>query len=91
MFPAIRGNCRVMRNVRMNITRTGDKRIKYRIEFVEELMTIADQEGKGHDAFEVDPDQPWGAVEALAEFGRQYSLDAVESIGILRRYLKDCR
>ena len=47
-----------MRNVRMNITRTGEKQMKYRIEFVEELMTIADEDGTGHDAFEVDPDQP---------------------------------
>lgn len=75
----------------MNITRTGDKRMKYRIEFVEELMTIADEDGNGHDAFEVDPEQPWDAVEALASLGRQYALDAIESMGILRRYLKDCR
>ena len=65
--------------------------MKYRIEMVEELMTIADEDGNGHDAFEVDADEPWDAVEALAEFGRQYSLDPIESLGILRRYLKDCR
>jgi hypothetical protein len=63
----------------------------YRIEMVEELMTVADDDGNGHDAFEVDPENPWDAIEALAKFGREYSLDAIESMGILRRYLKDCR
>ena len=65
--------------------------MKYRIEMVEELMTIADEDGNGHDAFEVDTDEPWDAIEALAEFGRQYSLDAIDALGELRRYLKDCR
>ena len=64
--------------------------MNYRIEMVEELMTVADDDGNGHDAFEVDSDKPWDAVEALAKFGRQYSLDAIESLRILRRYLKDC-
>ncbi len=65
--------------------------MNYRIEMVEELMTVADDDGNGHDAHEVDPDCPWDAVEVLAKWGREYSLDAIESIGILRRYLKDCR
>jgi hypothetical protein len=65
--------------------------MKYHIEFVEELMTIADEDGNGHDAFEVDPDEPWDAVEALAEFGRQYSLDACQALRELRAYLRDCQ
>lgn len=65
--------------------------MNYRIEMVEELMTVADDDGNGHDAFEVDPDEPWNAVEALAKFGRQYSLDACAALRELRRYLKDCR
>ena len=65
--------------------------MKYRIEFVEELMTIADEEGNGHDAFEVDPDEPWKAVEALARLGRQYSLDVCQSLKELRSYLRDCQ
>jgi hypothetical protein len=64
--------------------------MKYHIEMVEELMTIADEEGNGCDAFEVDPDQPWEAVEALAEFGRQYSLDVCASLKELQGYLKEC-
>ena len=54
-------------------------------------MTVAEDDGNGHDAFEVDSDEPWDAVEALAKFGRKYSLDAIESLRVLRRYLKDCR
>jgi hypothetical protein len=74
----------------MNITRTGGKQMNYRIEFVEELMTIADEDGNGHDAFEVDPNEPWAAVEALAKFGREYLLDACQSLKELRSYLKAC-
>ena len=65
--------------------------MKYRIEFVEELMTIADEDGNGHDAFEVDPDEPWDAIEALAKFGREYSLDVCQSLKELRAYLRDCQ
>jgi hypothetical protein len=65
--------------------------MNYRIEMVEELMTVADDDGNGHNAFEVDPDKPWDAIEALAKFGREYSLDACRALGELRRYLKDCR
>lgn len=65
--------------------------MKYRIEFVEELMTVADDDGNGHDAFEVDPEQPWEAVAALAEFGRTYALDACQALKTLRTYLKACQ
>lgn len=65
--------------------------MKYRIEFVEELMTIADGDGNGYDAFEVDPEQPWDAVEALAKFGRAYSLDACQALKELRAHLRDCQ
>jgi hypothetical protein len=75
----------------MNIARTGDKPMKYRIEFVEELMTIADEDGNGYDAFEVDPEQPWDAIEALAKFGREYALDACQALRELRAYLRDCQ
>jgi hypothetical protein len=62
----------------------------YRIEFVNELMTIADADGNGYDAFEVDPEQPWDAVEALAEWGRKYSLSACHALRELRAYLREC-
>ena len=65
--------------------------MKYRIEFVEELMTVADEDGNGQDAFEVDADEPWDAVEALAEFGREYSLDPCQALKKLRAYLRDCQ
>ena len=65
--------------------------MNHRIEFVNELMTVADDDGYGYDAYEVDPDQPWEAVEALVRFGRQYDLDPVSALGELRRHLKDCR
>lgn len=65
--------------------------MNYRIEFVNELMTVADADGNGYDAFEVDPDEPWDAVEALVEWGREYSLDAVQALRELRAYLKDCK
>ena len=65
--------------------------MNYRIEFVNELMTIADENGDGHDAFEVDPHEPWDAVEALAEFGREYSLDVCQALRELRAYLRDCQ
>ncbi|MCI0333560.1 MAG: hypothetical protein L0228_10095 [Planctomycetes bacterium] len=64
--------------------------MNYRIEFVEELMTVADADGNGYDAFEVDPEQPWDAVEALAKWGREYSLDTCHALRELRAYLKDC-
>jgi len=64
--------------------------MNYRIEFVNELMTVADADGYGHDAFEVDPEQPWDAVETLAEWGREYSLDACQALRELRTYLRDC-
>lgn len=64
--------------------------MNYRIEFLEELMTVADADGNGYDAFEVDPSEPWDAVEALVEFGREYSLDVCQALKELRAYLKDC-
>jgi hypothetical protein len=63
----------------------------YRIEFVDDLMTVADANGDGFDAFEVDPERPWDAVEALAEWGREYSLDACDALRELRAHLKDCK
>lgn len=65
--------------------------MNYRIEFVEELMTVVDDDGNGYDAFEVDSDEPWDAVEALAKFGRTYTLDACQALRALRTYLKACR
>jgi hypothetical protein len=65
--------------------------MKHYIEFVNELMTVADADGNGYDAYEVDPDEPWDTVEALARFGRQYDLDPVLALGELRRHLKHCR
>ena len=66
--------------------------MKYRIEFVDELMIVVDdQDGLSHDAFEVDANEPWDAVEALAEFGREYSLDACQALKKLRAYLRDCQ
>ncbi len=65
--------------------------MNYRIEFVDDLMTVADANGDGFDAFEVDPERPWDAVEALAEWGREYSLDPCQSLRELRSHLRDCR
>lgn len=65
--------------------------MQYRLEFTDDLMTVLDDDGNGHDAFAVEPDRPWDAVEALAEWGRQYDLDPVEALGALRRHLKHCR
>ncbi len=65
--------------------------MNYRIEFEDNLMMLLDDENNGHDAFVVGPDQAWDAVEALAEWGRQYALDSVDALGELRRYLKACR
>ncbi len=65
--------------------------MNYRIEFVDDLMTIADVNGDGFDAFEVDPERPWDAVEALAEWGRQYALDPCQSLRELRLHLHACR
>jgi hypothetical protein len=64
--------------------------MKHYIEFVNELMTVADADGNGYDAFEVDADEPWDAVETLAEWGREYSLDACQALKELRAYLRDC-
>jgi hypothetical protein len=65
--------------------------MNYRIEFVDDLMTIVGDSGDGFDAFEVDPQRPWDAVEALAEWGREYDLDAIEALGALRSHLEACR
>jgi hypothetical protein len=63
----------------------------YRIEFVDDLMTITDDNGDGFDAFEVDPQQPWDAVETLAEWGREYDVDPGQALRELRRHLRACR
>lgn len=65
--------------------------MKRRIEFDDHLMMVLDEENNGHDAFVVESDQAWDAVEALAEWGRQYEFDPVEALGELRRYMKACR
>ena len=64
--------------------------MNYRIEFVNELMTVADGHGYGHEAYEVDRERPWDAVAVLAEWGRKYSLDACRAMKKLRSYLRDC-
>ena len=63
----------------------------YHIEFVDDLMTIIDEDGNGRDAFVVDPDSPWDAVEVAGSLGTRIRLDAVDALGELRRHLKDCR
>jgi hypothetical protein len=64
--------------------------MKYRIEFADGLMMVLDDENHGQDAFEVDSELPWDAVETLAEWGRQYSLNAVDVLRALRAYLREC-
>jgi len=92
MFLETRGNCRVMRNVRMNITpRIGGNQMDYHIEFTDDLMTVLDEDGNGRDAHVVDPSRPWDAVEALVRWGREYDLDAVDALRELRQHLKACR
>ncbi len=63
----------------------------YRIEFVDDLMTIADENGNGFDAIEVDPQRPWDAVETLTEWGREYDVDPCQALRELRRHLRACR
>lgn len=63
----------------------------YHIDFLDELMTIVSDEGESFDAFEVDPQCPWNAVETLAKWGRKYQLDEVDALRALRRHLKECR
>lgn len=65
--------------------------MNYRIEICDDLLMVLDQENNGHEAYEVDPDQPWDAARALLECAGQYDLDPVAALGELRRYLKDCR
>lgn len=65
--------------------------MNYRIEFADDLMMVLDDENNGHDAFEVEADRPWDAVEALAEWGREYSLDACQALKELRAYLGACQ
>jgi hypothetical protein len=64
--------------------------MNYRIEFDDDLMMVLDDENNGHDAFEVDADRPWDAVETLAEWGREYSLDACNALRELRIHLREC-
>lgn len=63
--------------------------MNYRIDFDDDLMMVLDDENNGHDAFEVDPERPWDAVETLAEWGRKYARDACEALEDLRAYLRD--
>jgi hypothetical protein len=65
--------------------------MNYRTGFDDDLMMVLDDENNGHDAFEVDPNEPWDAVETLAEWGREYSLDACQALKELRAYLRDCQ
>lgn len=62
----------------------------YEIEFIDDLMTVVDEQGYGQDAYEVDGERPWDAVEKLAAWGRQYDLDACQSLKELRTHLKEC-
>lgn len=62
----------------------------YCIQFVDDLMTVSDANGDGFDAFEVDPERPWDAVETLAEWGREYALDPCQALRELRLHLRNC-
>lgn len=64
--------------------------MNYRIEMVDDLMTLIDDEHHGQDAHIVDPTQPWEAVAALVRWGGEYQLDASRSLRVLRTYLKAC-
>jgi hypothetical protein len=54
-------------------------------------MTIVGDNGDGFDACEVDPQRPWDAVETLAEWGREYALDACQVLKELRAHLRAAR
>ncbi|MCI0493336.1 MAG: hypothetical protein L0Z07_10420 [Planctomycetes bacterium] len=62
----------------------------YRIEFVDDPMTVMDADGNGHDACVVDPRQPREAVNTLAHWAIPYKLDVFQALLKLRAYLRAC-
>jgi hypothetical protein len=62
----------------------------YRIEFVDDLMTVMDADGNRHDACAVDPRQPREAVDALAHWASPYKLDVFPALLTLQAYLRTC-
>ncbi len=60
-----------------------EKRV-FDLDFDDDLMSVRDDDGNRYDGFVVDPQRPWDAVACLTKWGREYSLDLIETIWHLR-------
>jgi len=72
-------------------TNTKGNAMTYRIEFVDDLMTVVDADGNGHDAFVVDPKQPLDGLETITDWTRRYDFNIFHALLKLRAHLHSCK
>jgi hypothetical protein len=63
--------------------------MRYTIDFADDLMCLIDDDGDGHDAFELDAVQPDAARQQLVTWAKTYPLDLPREQQRLDEQLRD--